>query len=214
MLLEVGLEQRLDVEPGLVLRGDQDRLEPDRAAVLVLECDLGLPVGTEIRQHAGLAHLGQTFGEAVGEPDRHRHEIGRLVACVAEHHSLVAGALGVDDVLAALARAHLESRVDTLGDVGRLLVDRDDDAARVAVEAVRLAVVTDLAHVLTDDLRDVDVRRRRYLTGHDDESGREQGLACDAASRVLVEDRVEDASEIWSAILSGWPSVTDSEVNV
>ena len=26
-------------------------------------------------------------------------------------------------------------------------------------------------------------------------------------------DRVEHESEIWSAILSGWPSVTDSDVN-
>jgi hypothetical protein len=31
-------------------------------------------------------------------------------------------------------------------------------------------------------------------------------------SRVLGEHRVEDASEIWSATLSGWPMDTDSEV--
>ena len=87
----------------------------------------------------------EPMGEPVREPDRHRHEVVGLVARVAEHHPLVAGALAVEDVLAARARARLERPVDALRDVGRLLVDRHDHAAGVAVEAERLAVVADAA---------------------------------------------------------------------
>jgi hypothetical protein len=54
----------------------------------------------------------------VGEPDRQRHEVVGLVAGVAEHHPLVAGALGVEDVLTARSGAHLLCEVDTLRDVG------------------------------------------------------------------------------------------------
>ena len=51
-------------------------------------------------------------------------QVRRLVAGVAEHHPLVAGTLGVDLVLAALAAAQLLAGVDALGDVRALLVDR------------------------------------------------------------------------------------------
>ena len=114
-------------------------------AVLVVEGDLGLPVGAQVRQDAGLADLGQPVGQAVRQPDRQRHEVVGLVAGVAEHHPLVAGALAVEDVLARRAGALLEGGVDALGDVGRLRVDRGDDAAGVAVEADGLAVVADAA---------------------------------------------------------------------
>ena len=80
-----------------------------------------------------------------------------LVAGVAEHHPLVAGALGVEQVLAALARPHLLRGVDALADVGALLVDRHDDAAGVAVEAEALAVVADGLDGLAGDRGDVDV---------------------------------------------------------
>ena len=73
----------------------------------------------------GLADLGEALGQAVGEVDRQRHEHVGLVAGVAEHHPLVAGALLVElVVLAGGARADLFGVVDALGDVGRLLVDR------------------------------------------------------------------------------------------
>ena len=138
------------------------------------------------------AHLGEPLREPVRQPDRQRHQVGRLVAGVAEHHPLVAGALGAQLVLAARAAAQLEGGRHALVDVGRLLVDRDDDAAGLAVEAVLLAVVADLADRLADDARDVDVAGRRDLAGDDDEPGREQRLAGDPAVGVRVEDRVED----------------------
>ena len=55
------------------------------------------------------------------------HQLGVLVAGVAEHHALVAGAAGV--------HAH--------GDVAGLLVDAGDHGAGVGVEAVERVVVAD-----------------------------------------------------------------------
>ena len=161
-------------------------------AVLVLERDLGLAVGPQVGQHARLAHLGQPLGQPVGQPDRQGHEVVGLVAGEAEHHPLVAGALGADLVLAAGAPAHLVGGGDALADVGRLLVDGGDDPARVAVEAVRLPVVADGADRLAHDLGDVDVGPGGDLAGDDDQPGGEQRLARHPPGGVLGEDGVED----------------------
>ena len=59
-------------------------------------------------------------------------------------------------------------------------------------------------------------RRRpgRDLAGDVDLAGREQGLDGDPAAWASCRSRSSRiASLIWSAILSGWPSVTDSDVN-
>ena len=64
---------------------------------------------------------GELGRHLVREPDRHGHEGVGLVAGVAEHHPLVAGA----DLVVGVAGAGLllGRLVDTHGDVGRLLVD-------------------------------------------------------------------------------------------
>ena len=82
--------------------------------------------------------------------------------------------------------------VDSLRDVGRLLVDRDHDAARLGVEAELRARVTDGADAFADEPRDVDVAVGRDLARHDDEAGRDQRLAGDPARGVLGEYGVED----------------------
>ena len=125
-------------------------------AVLVLDRDLGLAVGAEVRQLAGLADLGQPARHAVGERDRQRHQLGRLAAGEAEHHPLVARA--------ELERrrgvvADLERRVDALRDVRRLFLDRDQRAAGQVVEAVVGPRVPDVADGVADDRLEVDVGR-------------------------------------------------------
>src|SRR4029079_2224635 len=54
------------------------------------------------------------------------------------------------------------------------------------------ARVADVAHRLARDPRDVDVLRRRQLAGNDDQAGRDQGLAGDAALGVVRERGVEN----------------------
>ena len=193
-----------------MLRRDDDGPHPLRDAALVLDGHLGLAVGPEVRQLAGLADLGQPARHPVGEGDRQRHQLGRLAAGEAEHHPLVAGA--------ELERrrgvvADLERRVDALRDVGRLVLDRDERAAGLVVEAVVGARVADVADRVADDRLEVDVGVGRDLAEDEHEPGRGRRLARDA--RVGSSRRIASrmASEIWSHILSGWPSVTDSEVN-
>jgi hypothetical protein len=108
-----------------------------------------------------------------------RHQVGRLVAGVAEHHALVAGALQLELVLGRPGAADLFALVHALRDVGALLVDADDDAAGVAVEAVQRVVVADAVDDLAGQLGDVDVGRGGDLAGDDAQAGGEQRLARD-----------------------------------
>ena len=64
----------------------------------------------------------------------------RLAGRVAEHHPLVARADPVERIVVAGVVLELVGHVHALRDVGRLLVDRDHDAARLGVEAVLGAV--------------------------------------------------------------------------
>ena len=194
VLDQIRLEQRVAVEAVAMLGGDEHALDLDRplAAVLVeLVADrhLRLPVGAQVREDVGLPHLREPLREPVREHDRQRHQLVGLVRGVAEHHSLVACSLPVQRVVVAVLA--LVRVVHTLGDVRRLLVDRDDDAGRVRVEAELGARVADLADPVADEARDVDVRLGRDLARDDDEPGRDQRLAGDTSLGIVGEDGVE-----------------------
>ena len=160
-------------------------------AVDVVDGDLGLGVGAQVREDPRLANLGEALGQTMGEVDGRRHHRVVLVARVTEHHPLVAGALVVD-LVDSLAGTGLEGLVDALRDVGALRVDRGHHATRVAVEPHRLAVVADLLDRATHDVGDLDVGRRRDLARDDRHAGRHHGLAGHAGHRIVGEDRVED----------------------
>ena len=187
------------VDLGVVLGREHDGVDAHRAVVrVVLDRDLGLAVGTQVVERAVLAHLGQSLGEPLGDRDRERHELRGVVAGVAEHQALVAGAALVELVLRR-ADAGLVTGVDTRGDVARLGADGDLDAARVAVEALLRGVVADVEDRLADDVGHRGVRRRAHLAGDDDQTGGEQGLDRDAQvgavavlAHEVVEDRVAD----------------------
>ena len=191
VLHQRGLHLLVDVDVRRVLRGDQDRLEPDREAVAVFDRHLRLAVGSQEVEDAFLAHLREPARQAVGQPDRDRHEVVGVVARVTEHHSLVAGADFV--VYVAGSDPLLVRLVDTHRDVGRLLVDRHDDPARLAVDAVGRVRVTDLADRVAREAGEVDVRLGADLARDDTQARGDQGLARDAAVRVFGEDRVEHA---------------------
>ena len=110
---------------------------------LVADRHLRLAVRPQIRQHVRLAHFGEPLRDAVREHDRQRHQLARLVRRVAEHHSLVARADPVERIVVAGSCCSSYARVDALRDVGRLLVERDDHAARLGVEPVLGARVAD-----------------------------------------------------------------------
>ena len=114
--LDVGMQQRLQVDRGRVLGGDDDRVEPDRLVADVLDRHLGLAVRPDVGDFTVLADLGQPPGQPVRERDRQRHQLGRLLARVAEHQPLVTGTLPVELVV-AFAFAVLVGTGDALGDV-------------------------------------------------------------------------------------------------
>ena len=144
-----------------VLGGDDHRVDADRLAVAYSTVTWLLPSGRR-KSSAALADLGELPGHGVGVLDRHRHQLGRLVAGVAEHHALVAGAL---------------PGVDALGDVGRLLVDRHQHRAGVGVEAHGAVGVADLADGLADQARVVEPGAGGDLAGQHHEAGLDQRLA-------------------------------------
>ena len=159
-----------------VLGRDDDGVHPARAPVGVLDGDLGLAIGPEIGQRLVLAHLCQLPRQLMRQLDRHRHQLGRLVTGEAEHHALVAGATGVD----------------TLGDIRRLPVDRDDDAHRVGVEAETGMVIAGLFDGVPDDVAHLDVCIGRDLADDEGEPRGDRRLAGHPAERVFRHDGVED----------------------
>ena len=90
------LADALDRDVLGVLRRQHNGIDAARPPVGVLDGDLRLAVRPEVWHRLVLADARQLAGQLVGQLDRHRHQLGRLVAGEAEHHSLVAGAAGVN----------------------------------------------------------------------------------------------------------------------
>ena len=149
---------------------------------LVFDRDLRLAVGLQVGNDAFLPSDGKAVGQRVGERDGEWHELVGLVACEADHHALVAGAQGVDLVL-VVASAVLQGGGDALIDVGGLLVEPDDDRARLVVDPDLWVVVADAPDRVADDGLVIDLRGGRYLTDNRDEVGAGGWFACDTRGR-------------------------------
>ena len=158
-----------------VLRRNDDRLDAHGFVAFVLDRDLALAVGAEEVDLAGLAHRGELPRQRVGVHDRRGHQLGRLVAGVAEHQALIAGALLLVEPFAF---------GDALRDVGRLRLDRREHAAGLVVEAHRRVGVADVFDHAACELAEVDHGLGRDLAGDDDEAGLAQRLAGDAALAI------------------------------
>ena len=126
----------LVLDVGGVLGGNDHIDDPHRPAVLILDGNLGLGVGPQPGDPAALAHAVQLPAQPVGEHDRRRHQLRRLVAGVAEHQTLVPRPLLRR--LLALRRP----RVHALGDVRALAGDQIGDEHLVGVKHI---VVMDVA---------------------------------------------------------------------
>jgi len=161
-----------------VLRRDYNRIHAQHFALrVVLHRNLRLPVRPKKWQRPTLPHLRQPHRQLVRQRDRSRHQLLILIARISKHHSLIAGAAGVD--------AH--------GDVAGLFVDAGDDGAGVAVEAVEGVVVSDGLDGAADDLLEIDVGFGGDFSGDDDEAGGGEGFAGDAAGGVFGQAGVEDS---------------------
>ena len=82
----------------VVLGGENDGVDVHRLIAVIFDRDLCLAVGTQIRQRAVLAHLGELARQRMRKVDRQRHQNRRFVAGEAEHHALIARA-GIERIL-------------------------------------------------------------------------------------------------------------------
>ena len=82
--------------------------------------------------------------------------------------------------------------VHPLGDVRRLLLDRDHHAAGLPVEAHRRVRVADTLDHVADDRREVELGSRGDFPGDHNEAGLGQGLAGHPAGLVLAYAGVEN----------------------
>ncbi len=127
--------------------------------------------------------------------DGSRHQLIILIDRVAKHHPLVAGA--ADD-------AH-----------GDILVFIDAGMTAQVLQSKPWRALSYPMMPGADYGLEINVSFGSDFAGDDHQSGRGESLA--GGTTRLKESSVRRASriasEIWSAILSGWPSVTDSEVN-
>ncbi len=198
---------------GMLCRNN-DRVHAQRdgstTVLLVLDRDLGLRVGAEPRKQAGAARGSQSGIELVGEHDGERHILRCLIGGVAKHDTLITSAV-------VLERAVVEA----LGDIGGLLLDRNQNVARLVVEALGRVVVADVLDGVADDLLVVELRLCANLAKDHDharlgsrltgnlgpgvllEAGIELSNASDAGEYVASHlRRLTIASETWSQILS------------
>ena len=118
-----------------MLRRNHHGIDSNRAAVGILDGNLGFGVGAEEIHFVLLADLSDFMSELVSKLNGHGHQLGCFIARVAEHHALVSGAAGIN--------AH--------GDVWRLAFHGGHHAAGLGVKAVLSAVVANFVDHLADN---------------------------------------------------------------
>ena len=126
------------------------------------------------------------------QPDWQGHEVVDVAAGVAEHHALITRAEGVQFVLTTRSGAMFERHVDAAGDVGTLLVERDEHGAVLSVKALGPVVVANVENRAPRASGDVDDGRRGDLSHYDAQPRGEERLAGDAREGILGENGVED----------------------
>lgn len=169
-----------------VLGGNDDSVdtEGDHGTVLtllVLNGNLSLRVGSEPAQRTVTTGSGHSGVKLVGEHDGKGHHFGGFVGSVTEHDTLVTST----DLLEGTV-------VKTLSNVGRLLLNGNQDVTGLVVETLVGRVVTDLLDGVSDNLLVVDLSPGGDLTEDHDHTGLSGGLASDLGERVLSETGVED----------------------
>ena len=153
------------------------------ARFIVFEGKLALGVRPQVGHRGGVLPPdgGQFLKDAVGEGQRERHIVVGLVAGVAEHNALVAGALFA---VAVPVHAHC--------DVAALGLDDGHNATGVGVEAVFAPGIADAADGLAGDFLYVGEGMRRHFPADDHQTGGHEGFTGDAGILVPAQAGVED----------------------
>jgi len=177
---------------------------------LVLNGNLSLRIGAEPAKFTRAACSSHGGVELVGEHDGQGHVFLGLIGGITEHDTLVTSTVVLERTM-----------VQTLSNVGRLLLDGYKDIAGLVVETFGGIVISDLFDGLSDNLLIVKLGFSGDFAEHHDHAGFRRSLASNLGRRVLCEAGIElnasvnmlyqiqrshrahtMASETWSQILS------------
>ncbi len=150
------------------------------AVLLVLNGDLSLGVGTQPRKNARTTCDRHCSIELMRKHDGQRHVLLRLVGSISKHNTLVTST----NILKA-------SVIKTLGNVGGLLLDRNENIAGLVVKALFGVVVSDLLDGVADDLLVVDDCLGGNLAENHDHASFRRGLAGNFGERVLLKASIK-----------------------
>ena len=184
----------------VVLRREHYRMQMHGLAVLiVLHRNLGFAVRTKIRECSVLANLGKLLRKLVGKADGIRHQLRGLIGGIAEHHALIAGtdvelvrnAASFSAHSALVAVLAIQGLVNAHGDVCRLLIKGNNDAAGIGVKAVFGAGITDFSDGVTHRLLNIHVTVGGNLAHHKHKARRNRRLTGDAAHRILCDQCIQ-----------------------
>lgn len=185
-LLENLLAEVLGSDLRSVLGGDDNSVNAlgndGTSIVLVLDGDLSLGVGPQPWERAIVSGGSHGGVEPVGELDGEGEELRSLVGGIAEHDTLVTSTELLESLLV----------VETLSNIGRLLLNGDENVAGLVVEALARVIVANVLDGLTDDLLVVESSLGGDLTEDHDHTSLGGSLASDLGERVLPEAGVEN----------------------
>jgi len=180
------LSHGLELDVLIVLHGDDDRVHAlgDAGTVLegVLARDLGLRVGSEPLAGSVTPEVSHSLVELVSENDGKRHGLLSLVRGITEHQTLVTGA----------SLILITTHVDTLGNIGRLLLEGNEDVAGLVVESLGRVIVADVLDRVTDDLLVVNDSLGSDFTANQDHASLGHRLAGDFGVGILLQVGVEN----------------------
>jgi hypothetical protein len=169
-----------------VLRADDDGVDTERnnctAVMLVLDGNLCLGVGSQPWETSRVTGLFHGRVKLVGKKDGEGKHFGGLVGGIAEHDALITGTQVLESLVV----------VETLSDIGRLLLNGDQDVAGLVVEALVRVVVTNVLDGATDNGLVVETGFCGDLAKDHDHARLGGGLACDLGEWIFAQAGVED----------------------
>ena len=174
----------------IMLGGDNNGINSYRLAVLIGNSYLSLAIRAEIRQGAVLAHLGQAACQTMCQRDWQRQELRRLIGSIAEHHALVTGTGSL--CLVQITFPCLQSLVNALGNIRRLLIQGNQNTAGISIKAELGTGIADPADGLPGNLGNIHIALGRNLTGNMSLAGSHQGLAGHTAIRILFKNCIQN----------------------
>ena len=142
-----------------MLGGDDHGIDPFRAAILEFDRYLALAVRAQVVDFTKFAGRGKFSRQPVSQGDTGGEKFRSLISRIAEHHTLITGADGVQIAVMITAVAMFKCCVDPQGDVYRLLVERDQNGAVFGIQSVFCFGITDVRNRIAGHTYGVDLGR-------------------------------------------------------